>query len=123
MNDSPSRFDGLPLLVALLAGGLAVALLGFGVLSELTFEGPGDGPLDSAPLRPPVAPLMGPLASGASARAGQRSCQSSCASPHGVCHAPLLDPAFLAPPPCRRFPSCQGSRLFRRLGERNAPNP
>ena len=39
----PSGFDVLPLAATALAGLLCVAVLGFLVLLDLTFEGPGDG--------------------------------------------------------------------------------
>ena len=121
MIDKPSRFDVLPQAVAALAGGLAVLLLGFGVLLELPFEGPGDGSFDGAPLRPLVLPLMGPLACGVSARAGQRSCQTSSASPSASV-IPAAVPGLLAPPPRPRFPSCACSPVPPSGGERNAPN-
>jgi len=121
MIDKPSRFDVLPQAVAVLAGVLAVALLGFGVLLELPFEGPGDGSFDGAPLRLLVLPLMGPLACGVSARPGQRSCQTSSASPLASV-MPDAVPVLLAPPPWPRFPSWQVFSGSAASGERNAPN-
>ena len=121
MNDRPDRFDLSPLAVAALAGLLCVAVLGFGVLLELTCEGPGDGCCDSAPLRPTVAPVMGPLAFGASARAGQRERQTSFASPSAS-----VIPRCCSRP-SRSTPEAALSLLSvfsgsARGGERNAPN-
>ena len=120
-NSSPDRFDLAPVAVAVLLGLLAVLLLGFLVLLELPFEGPGDGYLDNAPLRPLVLPLMGPLAFGASARAGQPERQTSSASPSASV-IPAAVPGLLPPPPRRRFPSCPCSPVPPVEGERNAPN-
>lgn len=69
-----------------------------------TGEDPGDGSGEGASLRLPLLPLMGPLAHGVSARAGQRERQTSFASPHGVCHSPLLHPAFSLHRPGGAFP-------------------
>ena len=121
MIDKLSRFDVVSLAVAALTGGLAVLLLGFGVLLELPFEGPVDGSGEGAPLRPLVLPLMGPLACGVSARAGQRSRQTSSASPSAsviprCCSRPSRSTTAAALSLLRVF---SGSGAG---GERNAPN-
>ena len=122
MSDSSNRFDISPLVVAVLAGLLAVLLLGFLVLLELPFEGPDDGSLDSAPLRPLVAPVMGPLAFGASARAGQRSRQTSSASPS----ASVIPRCCSRPSPCTTTAALSLLSVFYAFspagGERKAPN-